>query len=59
MLVIQQGKHICDSPDPNSVALSANDALEKTVEEVNGQQMGVKEKPTLEKLGGEGDKKHR
>lgn len=27
------------------------------MEEVNGQQMGVKEKPTLEKLGGEGEKK--
>lgn len=51
MLVIQQGKCICESPDPKSIA------LEKTEEEVNGQQMEVKEKCTLEKLGGEKDKK--
>lgn len=57
MLVIQQQKHKCESPDPNHVALRTNDLLEKIVQEVNGQQVGVKEKPALEKLGGEENKK--
>lgn len=48
-----------ESPDLNHVALRTNDTLEQTVEEVNGQQMGVKEKPMLGKLGREGDEEHR
>lgn len=36
-----------------------NDTSEKIVEEVKGQQMGLKEKPTLEKPEGERVKKHR
>jgi len=57
--VIQQGKHTCESGGSNHVALRTNDTLEKLEEEVNGQQMGVKEKSTLENLGGGGCKKHR
>lgn len=44
MLVIQQGKYIYKSPDPNGLALSKNDALEEMVEKANWQQTGNKRK---------------
>lgn len=46
---------MCESPDSDHVTLRMHDTLEKLVEEVIGWQMGMKEKPTLENLGGERD----